>query len=100
MTNSEVQSFIRSTFRSVWSLELASAGPPRSTPVVDPAAIDRYLDAWTSRTGRRSLPRPKQIEPGIELRTIVFPGPNDVVLTGYVWQLYPPTLQQLTAWSR
>jgi hypothetical protein len=77
---------------AVWSLELASAGPSPSTPVVDTAAIDRFLGQWTLRTGRRSLPDPVRIETGIELRTIVFPGPHDVILTGYVWQLYPPSL--------
>jgi hypothetical protein len=77
---------------SVWSLELASAGPSRATPVIDTAAIERFLDAWTDRTGCRHLRRPVRIETGIELRTIVFPGPHDVILTGYVWQLYPPSL--------
>lgn len=77
---------------SVWSLELASAGPSRATPVVDTAAIDRFLDGWTRHTGRHDLPRPLPLETGVELHTIVFPGPHDVVVTGHVWQLYPPGL--------
>ena len=82
---------------ALWTIELESADPSRATPVVDAVTVERFLDEVTARTGRRSMPRPAQIETGLELQTIVFPGPHDVIVTGYVWQLFPPALPRTIA---
>lgn len=76
----------------VWSLELATADPSRMTPVVDRAAVDRFLEDLTARNGRQGTPRAPAIETGLELQAIVFPGPHAVVVTGHVWQIRPPSL--------
>ncbi|MDC0670907.1 hypothetical protein [Nannocystis radixulma] len=75
----------------VWRLELAGIDPSHATPVIDEDAVDRFVAESGRRSGRANMPAPVRIETGLELHAIVFPGPHDVIVTGYIWQLYPPS---------
>lgn len=72
----------------LWVIELESADPSSATPVVDAAAVDRFIDEAARRSGRAVGPRPPVIEVGLEIASIVFPGPHDAIITGHLWQLY------------
>lgn len=79
----------------MWTLELRTTQP--AAVVVQPSEVDAFLAEHVRRTSDAYLPAPARVATGIEVHAIVFQGPNEVVVAGDVWQLYPDSMSNHTA---
>jgi hypothetical protein len=62
--------------------------PPGETSLVDKAGVRQFILDTTRRTLKRSGDLPLFVPTGVFLQTLEINGPNNVSVTGYVWQKY------------
>jgi hypothetical protein len=74
----------------VWHLA-SSAEPSYGVKIFDQAGLDRFL---ASHSQQASASPPTYIPTGVFIQTVRFPSPNEVGLSGYIWQKYADSIDE------
>ncbi len=75
----------------IWNLALSISSTeelPNARKIVDRTQADNYKNDYNQRVKRLCNTEPVYIPTGLYIETIEFPSPNNVFLSGTVWQKY------------
>lgn len=62
--------------------------------IADNGYLTSLVSAFKTENTRKNIRNPIFISTGLEIETMDFPGPNDIAITGKVWQIYPDSYPQ------
>jgi hypothetical protein len=72
----------------------SSLEPDHGIKIVDRAGLDRFLIPYTREANTTHHISPFRIPTGLFIQTIRVPAPNNVAISGYVWQKYADDLDK------